>query len=143
MYAIRKGREAVAPGLGGDPAAAPRLDWRLPRSEQAADQFGSLPEPLLLGRSCRGGKFSLDFCKHPRQRHGERVQRSFQIGGRSFQVLVIGFRGHNPRAARAPGARNASQERADFFPSRVFYPSHSRPRSGHDNAAYLGGGSRL
>jgi hypothetical protein len=31
------------------------------------------------------------------------------------------------RRRRPPGARNASQERADFFPSRVFYPPHLRP----------------
>ena len=52
-------------------------------------------------------------------------------GGRGtprFRHRLIGFRGHRPRSARAPGARNASQERADFFPSRVFYPSHSRPK---------------
>ena len=49
MYAIPKGRDAVAPGLGGDPAAAPRLDWRLPRSEQPADQLGSLSVGLARG----------------------------------------------------------------------------------------------
>jgi hypothetical protein len=41
---------------------------------------------------------------------------------------VIGFSGRNPRTARAPGAENASQEGASFFPSRVFYPLHSRHR---------------
>src|SRR4029077_12598416 len=58
MYAIPKGRDAVAPGLGGDPAAAPQRDRRLPWREQPTDQLGSLPEPLLLGRFCGGGKFS-------------------------------------------------------------------------------------
>jgi hypothetical protein len=38
---------------------------------------------------------------------------------------VIGFSGLDPRTARAPGAENASQESASFFPSRVFYPLHS------------------
>jgi hypothetical protein len=66
MYAIPKGRDAVAPGLGCDPAAAPRLDRRLPRGEQSADQLGSLREPLLLGRSRRGGKFRFDFVEQPR-----------------------------------------------------------------------------
>src|SRR6266446_3965308 len=73
MYAMPQGRDAVAPGLGGDPAAAPRLDWRLPRGEQAADQFGSLPEPLFLGGLCRGGEFSLDLLQHARQRQRVRA----------------------------------------------------------------------
>jgi hypothetical protein len=42
---------------------------------------------------------------------------------------VVGFSGLNPRAARAPGAENALQEGASFFPSRVFYPLHSRHRA--------------
>jgi hypothetical protein len=42
---------------------------------------------------------------------------------------VIGFSGRDPRAARAPGAENVSQEDASFFPSRVFYPLHSRHRA--------------
>jgi hypothetical protein len=71
MYAMPLGRDAVARGLGGDPAAAPSLDWRLPRSEQPADQLGSLPEPLLFGRFCCSGKFSLDLREHLRQRDRE------------------------------------------------------------------------
>ena len=47
-----------------------------------------------------------------------------------ISVPVIGFRGHCPRAARAPGARNASQVRAGFFLLRVLYPPHSRPPIG-------------
>jgi hypothetical protein len=38
---------------------------------------------------------------------------------------VIRFSGLDPQTARAPGAENASQEGASFFPSRVFYPLHS------------------
>jgi hypothetical protein len=36
--------------------------------------------------------------------------------GRSFGVPAIGFSGRDPRTARAPGAENASQESASFFP---------------------------
>jgi hypothetical protein len=39
MYAIPKRRDAVAPGLGGDPAAAPRLDWRLPRVSNSVPRW--------------------------------------------------------------------------------------------------------
>jgi hypothetical protein len=49
-----------------------------------------------------------------------------RYGEWSMSVPVIGLLGHCPRAARAPGASNASQGRAGFFPSRVFYPPHSR-----------------
>jgi hypothetical protein len=45
-----------------------------------------------------------------------------------MSVPVIGLLGRCPRSARAPGASNASQGRAGFFPSRVFYPPHSRPK---------------
>ena len=49
MYAVPKGRDAVAPwGLGADLAAAPSPSGRrLRRYEQSPDQLGSLPEPLL------------------------------------------------------------------------------------------------
>jgi hypothetical protein len=60
-------KPAVAPGLGGDPAAAPRLDRRLPRSEQAADQLDALLERRSIGRS-PAGEFGLDLVRHPRQR---------------------------------------------------------------------------
>jgi hypothetical protein len=43
-----------------------------------------------------------------------------------ISVPVIGLLGQCPRSARAPGASNASQGRAGFFPSRVFYPPRSR-----------------
>jgi hypothetical protein len=74
MYTIPKAVKPSPLDLGGDPAdpaAAPRLDWRLPRSEQPADQLGSVPEPLLLGRS-RAGKITLDLLQHRRQGHRER-----------------------------------------------------------------------
>ena len=80
MYAIPKGRDAVAPGLGCDPAAAPQRDRRLPWREQPTDQLGSLPEPLLLGRFCGGGKFSLGLSEHLRQGHREWKDGAVEIG---------------------------------------------------------------
>ena len=73
MYAIPQGRDAVAPRLRvRSRRSTLPLGEGLPRREQPSDQLGSLPEPLLLGRFCRGGKFSLDLREHLRQRHGER-----------------------------------------------------------------------
>src|ERR1700738_69036 len=77
-----QGRDAVAPWPGCDPAAAASLlDAGLPRSEQAADQLGSPPEPLLLSGLCRGGKVGLGLLQHPRQRDRERDEGSVEIAG--------------------------------------------------------------
>jgi hypothetical protein len=51
MYATPQGREAVAPGLGCDPAAAPRLDRRLERGEQPRINSARSRRGHPLGRS--------------------------------------------------------------------------------------------
>jgi len=90
----------VCPAIGG-PGIAPPLGGRLPWGEQSTDQICSLPEPLPLGRSCRGGEFGLDLREHLRQRDGEREQRSFKIGEVITKGPVIGFLG---RASGGLGA---------------------------------------
>jgi hypothetical protein len=76
------------PSLSGcDPAAAPRLDWRLPRGEQPADQLGSMRERLPLGRFYGvAGELGLYILQHPRQGYRERNEGSVQIGGGHFGV---------------------------------------------------------
>jgi hypothetical protein len=57
---------------------------------------------------------------------------------------VIGFSGRDPRTARAPGAENASQEGASFFPlARCCIRCTPGTGGAGNNAACLGGGSRL
>jgi hypothetical protein len=56
---------------------------------------------------------------------------------------VIGLLGHYPRAARAPGASNASQGARTSSPLGCFIRRTPGMRSGHNKSACLGGGSRL
>jgi hypothetical protein len=64
-----------------------RAAWA--RSEQTANQLGSLSEPPFLGRfQGLAGKFALDPLQHPRQRHGERDERFVQVGGGHFPITV-------------------------------------------------------
>src|SRR6266404_2186276 len=88
---------------------------RLRRNEQPADQPGSLPEPLLLGGLCRGGEFSLDLGKQPRQRLGERDEGAVEIGGHHSSSR-FGFRGHRQGPAGAGGSKRAVRRAGLFAP---------------------------
>jgi hypothetical protein len=79
------------------------LGRRRPWREQSSDQLGSLPKPLLLGRSCRGGEFSFDLCEHLRQRHGERANGLFEVRRGHVGFLCSGLSGHRQRPAGVGG----------------------------------------
>ena len=87
-----------------------------------------------MARSASGGLGRLDRRRGCRDHAGPAIliapmiARLLQVGRGHSGVPVIGFSGRDPRAAWAPGAENVSQEDASFFPSRVFYPLHSRHR---------------
>ncbi len=48
----------------------------------------------------------------------------------------------NPAISAGAGSLKPACGQADFFPLRVFYPSHSRLKRGRKNTAGFGGGSR-
>jgi hypothetical protein len=135
--------------LSRDPSQPPPLSSAAglgdrPRREQTADQFGASAETLVLsGVQSVVGQFRFNPLQHSRQCHRERDERLVQIRGGHFRVPVIGFRGHSPRAARAPGARNASQGARASFPHGCSIRRTPGPKSGHDKVARFGGGSRL
>jgi hypothetical protein len=85
----------------------------------------ALAETLRLGWF-GGCQFHPYLFQHSRQRHREGEEGLSRYGELFMSAPVIGLLGHCPRSARAPGASNASQGRAGFFPSRVLYPPHSR-----------------
>ena len=105
------------------PVIAGTLAWR----EQPAHQLGSLAEAPLLGGECSGDLLSIALSIRGRATASGSSGLS-RYGELFIPVPVIGLLGHCPRAARAPGVSNASQEGAGFFPLRVFYPPHSRPK---------------
>jgi hypothetical protein len=99
------------------------------QSEQRPDQF-SAPAKLLRLPSLQSlvGEFRFCAFEQQRERHSERdeLPAPVPLAGDGLESQSQDLSNDLPLPGPTP--RNASQERADFFPSRVFYPSHSRPK---------------
>jgi hypothetical protein len=111
MYAIPKGRDAVAPWPGRRSRRSTSLRLETAWGEQPSDQLGSLSEPPLLGRSCRGGKFSLDLREHLRQRDREREDGAVQVGRGHSRFPCSGLSGHLPAAGWRRGLTTRHRSR--------------------------------
>jgi len=102
-------------------------------------QLGTLSQTAFFGRSSGFVReFGFNVFEQRRGRDCERQEWFVEVSGivhsgscdcaelaRRSDCLsaIVGLLGHCPPAARAPGASNALQERAEFFPLQVFYPS--------------------